>query len=184
MTDKERDAAAASGAGSAIDDDAAGADGPDETDEFGDDDEDEETEAEEAEAAQPSRIGAAAPAAAPGRRLRGQPTTVPAPTVSERAVRVDDRFSSWYVIAVLGVFALILANAVLFGHSGFVTGLVATPTPIATQSPVASAPPSIAPSESAVPSAVPSSPAASPVPSSSVSAAPVSSAPASAPAAS
>ena len=182
MTDKERDAAAASGAGSAIDDDAAGADEPDETDEFEDDDEDKE--AEEAGAAQPSRIGSAAPAAAPGRRLRGQPTTVPAPTVSERAVRVDDRFSSWYVIAVLGVFALILANAVLFGHSGFVTGLVATPTPIATQSPVASAPPSIAPSESAVPSAVPSSPAASPVPSSSVSAAPASSAPASAPAAS
>jgi cytoskeletal protein RodZ len=127
----------------------------------------------------------AAPPARGGRRLRGQPKTAAAPlTASERAVKVDDRFSGWYVIAVVAVFALIFANAVLFGHGGFVGGLFPTPTPTVapTAAPTASpAPTSAAPSVSASPASpsASASPAASPSTAPSVSAAP-SSAPASA----
>ncbi len=137
MTDQERDAAAASGA-----DGATEGTGADEPDELKGDEElegDHEEEFEDAEAATPAGFAPVAPAVPRGRRLRGQPTTVAAPSVSERAVRVDDRFSSWYVIALVAVFGLIFANAILFGHSGFISGLFPTPTPIVTASPVPSA---------------------------------------------
>ncbi|HEY4752039.1 MAG TPA: hypothetical protein VIH37_02065, partial [Candidatus Limnocylindrales bacterium] len=161
MTDQERDAAAAGGAGDDTEDDAAGgeelehveaADEIDEGDEQAEPEE-EEFEGEEFEDEEPATAVPAGAVAAPparGRRLRGQPKTVAAPrTASERAVKVDDRFSGWYVIAVVTVFALIFVNAVFFGHGGFVSGFLATPTP--TIAPTASAAPTSAAPTSAAP---------------------------------
>ena len=185
MTDQERDAAAAEGAERAADEDAATSDELDEgedQDEF-DEDEDEDEGLEDDEAAAPAAVGGASTAATgraglAGRRLRSQPRTVAAPpSVSERAVRVDDRVSGWYVMAVVGVFALIFANAIFLGHSGFVGGLFPTPTPVVTAAPTlapsAAAPSAAAPSSAAPSAASSSSAGASP------SAAPASSAPAS-----
>ena len=149
MTDKERDAAAAEGADGGVDDEEL-----EDEDEF----EDEDVDDEDAVVApsSPSHAATAVPAAA-GRRLRGQPRTVAAPlTASERAVKVDDRFSGWFVIAVVAVFALIFLNAIFLGHSGFVGGLFATPTPAVTASPSLS-PSSVAPSSVPSSSAGPSS---------------------------
>lgn len=155
MTDEERDAAAATDAAGAADEDAADAEEPQELDE---DDELEDDEEQDEEPA-PGFAPIATPTPAGPRRLRGQPTTAAAPTASERAVHVDDRFSRWFVIAIVAVFGLIFANAILFGHAGFVTGLMPKPTPVITASPTvgpsSQAPSSQAPSssESAAPSA-------------------------------
>lgn len=118
--------------------------------------------------AEQGRGGGGAARPADTRRLRGQPRAAELPaSVAERAVRVDDRVSGVFVIAVVAVFALIFANAILFGHSGFVTGLFPTPTPVVTPSPSAAAP---SPSAAAPSSSAPS-PSSSAAPSPSASAA-------------
>lgn len=127
--------------------------------------------------AEQGRGGGGAARPADTRRLRGQPRAAELPaSVAERAVRVDDRVSGVFVIAVVAVFALIFANAILFGHSGFVTGLFPTPTPVVTPSPSpapsSAAPSSAAPSPSAAaPSSAAPSPSSSAAPSPSASAA-------------
>jgi hypothetical protein len=75
-----------------------------------------------------------------------------APTPSQQAVHVEDRASRFFVLIAVGVFVLILLNALLLGHGGLLAP-VKTPAPI----PVASAGPSAAsPPPSAAPSAAPS----------------------------
>ncbi len=185
MTEKERDAAAAEGADGAVDDEEL--EDEDELEDELDEDEDEldeledeedlEDEEEGAVPISPSQAATAVPAAG-GRRLRGVPKAGPAPlTASERAVRVDDRFSGWFVLAVVAVFALIFVNAIFFGHSGFVTGLFPTPTPVVTAAPSlspSSAAPSLEPSSSVVPSSSSAAPSASAGASAPASAAPAS----------
>jgi hypothetical protein len=143
----------------------------DEEDEF----EDEEGEPEEQDVAP---VGAGAAAATGARRTpRGMPARKPAveKTVSEQAVRVDDRASAIFVIGVVGMFVAIFVLALLFGYGSFFGNVFKGPTPAptievtaapsesaaASPSASASAAPSVsvAPSGSAVPSA---SPAASP----------------------
>ena len=145
MTDQERDAAAL-GADAAVDDET----GVDDTD-----------EAEEAAAADDAvesgqdgtaAKGAAAATTGGGRRNRGLPKAAPsAPSVSEQAVRVDDRASAWFVIALVALFAIVLANALLLGHGGLVSHLLPTPTPIVTAAPTAkpTAAPTASPSATA-----------------------------------
>ncbi len=186
MTDEERDPEAAHGPDTATDDTATaplaatdGPDGPDDTVELDEDeDEDEDEEPETAPAAAP---GPAAAGTRGGRRARSQPPSKAAPvvaSVSEQAVHIGDRASAVFTIGVVGVFVAILLYGMLLGHGGFVTNLMATPTPAPTVVPVASASPSAAASPaastpasvapSAAPSGLPSpSPAASPSPSAS-----------------
>jgi hypothetical protein len=158
MTEQERDAAVL-GANGAVDDetvdDAALAEGA-----LGD--EDEQGDAEDAGAtgaavagsgagAAVAAAGAGAGAAAGGRRNRGAPKAAPAaPSVSEQAVRVDDRASAWFVIGLVALFAIVFANALLLGQGGLVSNLFPTPTPIVTPAPTAkpTAIPTAAPSAS------------------------------------
>ena len=96
-------------------------------------------------------------------RRRFGRTTQPAvaPTVSEVAVRIQDRASQVYVAVVVAVFAAILLNALFLGHGGLFA-----PTPSASLLPSAAAP-SAGASAAAAPSA-----GASAAPSASASAAP------------
>ncbi len=110
--------------------------------------------------------GAGAAAVTVGRRKgKGAPAKglVAAPSVAQEAVHVSDRASAVFVVVVVGVFVAIILYGLLFGHSGFVTDVMATPTPVPTVP--ATAAPTVAPS--AAPSA-----SASAAPSASASAAP------------
>ena len=102
---------------------------------------------------------------APPPRAQGPAKAAPAaPTVSEKAVHVDDRASAIFVIAVVGVFIAIFVYALLFGYSGLASGLLpkATPTPTVevSESPAASESASPSASAEASPSAASASPAA------------------------
>ena len=83
-------------------------------------------------------------------RVLRRPAVVAAPTAtptpSELAVRIDDRISAVFVIAVTAFYIAIFVYAIFLGGSGLLTP---TPTP----RPTASAPPVESPSESASPSA-------------------------------
>jgi hypothetical protein len=106
------------------------------------------------------RAIAAAPAsAAIGRRRdRSAAKAAPlAPSVSQQAVRVNDRASAIFVLAIVAMFAGIVVWALLFGYGGFVSDLLPTPTPAPTAVPTAV--PSASPAASGSPAA---SPAASP----------------------
>jgi hypothetical protein len=122
----------------------------------------------------PAGTAAAAVTGSAGRRKgKGAPAKGPvaAPSVAQEAVHVSDRASAVFVIVVVGVFVAIILYGLLFGHSGFVTDVMATPTPVPTV-PATAAPtvaPSAAPSASA--SSAPSASASS-APSASASAAP------------
>jgi hypothetical protein len=123
-------------------------------------------------------IASASAETASRRRLRGTAVkNAPAPTAADDAVHIQDRVSSWFVVATVGVFVVIVAWSLLLGRNGLLTDVFATPRPIAT--PVAtvipseapsvapsiapSVSPSIAPSvaPSAAPSVAPESPGAS-----------------------
>lgn len=145
--------------------------------------EDEIDMADEADEAEDADDLAEAPAAAPAaaasapRRGKGKAAPVPQaapPSVSEQAVHVDDRFSSWFVIAMVAIFVAILAYGVLLGRGGIITDVLATPKPVPTIT--------IAPSPTATPTAAPSA-SASAAPSAAPSASP-SAAPSATPAAS
>jgi hypothetical protein len=147
MTDHERDpeATGPEGAADETDDtDAAGA-----ADDANGDSELEETE--ELEAAEdlgdadlepepepgtgraPAAI-AAAPAARGRRQPKERPPVKVAPSVSDVAVKVHDRASAVFVIGLTTLFSVILLYGLLFGHAGFVSGLLPTPTPRPTAS--------------------------------------------------
>ena len=212
MTDEERDPESAAGAEGTTDQPAdeaatevletpAGADEPagdeqldepdgDEEDEADDEDEledeadDEQELADEATAPVGAAAAAGAAAADTRRAPRGTPPrkTTAAPTVSEQAVRVDDRASAIFVLGVVGVFVAIFVLALLFGYGSFFGNVFKGATPVPTievtaapsesaaASPSASV--SIAPSESvaaspaasqsAAPSASPAAPSPSP----------------------
>ena len=163
MTEQERDAAAL-GADGAVDDEAvtdAALVTEDDADESDQSDETENAANAVPDGEAVAGAGAAA-AAAGGRRNRGLPKAAPAaPSVSEQAVRVDDRASAWFVIALVAIFAIVFANALLLGNGGLVSHILPTPTPVVT--PVPTAKPTASPT--AVPSASPSAaPSASPAP--------------------
>ncbi len=171
MTEQERDAAAL-GADGAVDDEAvtdAALVTEDDADESDQSDETENAANAVPDGEAVAGAGAAA-AAAGGRRNRGLPKAAPAaPSVSEQAVRVDDRASAWFVIALVAIFAIVFANALLLGNGGLVSHILPTPTPVVT--PVPTAKPTAAPTASpkATPTAVPSAsssaaPSASPAP--------------------
>ncbi|HEY5436140.1 MAG TPA: hypothetical protein VIK13_12975 [Candidatus Limnocylindrales bacterium] len=129
----------------------------------------------------PAAAVAAAKASRGARDRRPKAAPAAPPSVSAQAVHVNDRASAVFVLASIGVFVALFAWALLFGHGGFVTNVMATPTPAPTATPAAS--PSAASSPVASGSAAPSgSPAASPAasgsaaPSASASAAPAASA--------
>ena len=120
-----------------------------------------------------------APVAAHRTRDRHPVRAAPvAPSVSDIAVHVSDRGSAVFVLAIVGVFVVILLYGMLLGHNGLISGLFPTPSPsptpiatpapspIATDSPVpsgsAAASGSPAASSSVAPSAAPSSAAPSP----------------------
>ncbi|HEU0243973.1 MAG TPA: hypothetical protein VFQ75_08715 [Candidatus Limnocylindrales bacterium] len=156
----------------------------DEADEDEAEDEDEEDELEDEAAAPVGAAAAAGAAAATGARRtpRGTPPrkATAAPTVSEQAVRVDDRASAIFVVGVVGVFVAIFVLALLFGYGSLFGNVFKGATPVPTievtaapsgsaaASPSASA--SAAPSVSVAPSASPAaSPSAEPSPSPSAS---------------
>jgi hypothetical protein len=97
---------------------------------------------------------AAAAARKKGAASKGAPAA--APSVAQEAVHVQDRASAWFVIITVGVFVAILGYGLLFGHNGLVSGMLATPKPVATVP--ASVEPSVAPSvaPSVEPSTAPS----------------------------
>lgn len=175
MTEQERDAAAL-GADGAVDDEAvtdAALVTEDDADESDQSDETDNAANADPDGAAVAGAGAAA-AAAGGRRNRGLPKAAPAaPSVSEQAVRVDDRASAWFVIALVAIFAIVFANALLLGNGGLVSHILPTPTPVVTPVPTAkptavpSASPSAAPSASPAPTATPAAtatPAPTPTP--------------------
>ena len=152
MTEQERDAAVL-GADGAVDDEAVD-DAALAEDAF----EDEGTGATEAP------VAAASATAAGTQRKRGTPKAAPvAPSVSEQAVRVDDRASAWFVMALVALFAIVFANALLLGHGGLVSNIFPSPTPAVTAAPTAkpTAVPTAKPTAS--PTAVPSA-SATPAP--------------------
>jgi hypothetical protein len=199
MTDQERDPEAAAGAAGPTDEgDTAPGTEPDETaeDELEEAPEDEayEAEAEEegeeagyegggfAEPEPETAVPAGAERARGPERGRGRQPALRAapmaPSVSEQAVRVDDRASAVFVLGVVAVFVGILLYGMLFGHAGFLTGLLATPTPTEVATPVVS----VSPGASESPAGSAASPGASGSPAGSASPAgsPAASAPASA----
>src|SRR4029077_3728341 len=131
---------------------------PEETDEeplpdegFDDADVDDEADADGLEDEE-EEIDERPAAAAPGRR--GSITSAEArrsgpagPSVSERAVHLDDRASAIFVLGIVATFVGIVLYALLAGEAGFFTPL-ATETPFPTEAPSASvsASPSAAPS--------------------------------------
>ena len=124
------------------------ADAAADTDEADDELEDDEAGPEDDGAAPVAAAAAGAAAAGSGRRVpRGLPARKPAaaPTVSEQAVRVDDRASAIFVLAIVGVFVAIFVLAMLFGSGSFFGNVFkgSTPTPAPTVEVTA------APSESA-----------------------------------
>jgi hypothetical protein len=109
----------------------------------------------EAEAADesPIRPVGAPPRSGPeprGPRVRAPKTTRTAFAIDPE-LRIKDPWSAVFVVIAVAVFALILANALLFGHGGAFTP-IPTPSPVPTEGPSES--PSAAPSTS--PSAAPS----------------------------
>jgi hypothetical protein len=92
-----------------------------------------------------------------GPRRRPTAPAQRAPSPSEIAVHVREDWSKAFVIITAVVFILILLNALLLGHGGFLTP-IATPTPIPSPSaePSASGSPGATPSAPASPSATPS----------------------------
>src|SRR3954447_17398098 len=176
MTDEEREPGTAAGGGGETDPaeipgetatlpdaDEALADGQaaalDDADELeGDDLADDEADDIDEEAVPVTAAAAAAgPAAATSARARrGQatPKVAAAPSVSEQAVHIDDRASAIFVIAIVGLFALIFVGALLVGPGSLFGNVLrsATPTPVV-ESASPSASPSGAPSSSASASA-------------------------------
>lgn len=113
--------------------------------------------------------GLATPAASTAAKRRGPAPVAPrAPTPSERAVKVTDAPSRYFVVASVLIFVAILFYGLLGGHGGFLTASP-TPTPVPSESAPASASPaasgSAAPSSSAGASGSPAAPSASPAPS-------------------
>ena len=144
MTDNERDP------------EAPGPDGATDDTEDADDaalDTDAATEADEAEDEGVDAAADVAPAAAAaaGKASRGprdrRPKTTPAaaPSVSDQAVHINDRASAVFVLASIGVFVAIFAWALLFGQGGFVTNVMATPTPAPTATPAPTPTPAATP---------------------------------------
>jgi hypothetical protein len=187
MTDKQRDPKAAGPAGAtddteAVDDAALDIDtAPDAAAPW-----DQADESVDAAADVTPAAAVAAGKASRGARDR-RPKAAPAapPSVSAQAVHVNDRASAVFVLASIGVFVALFAWALLFGHGGFVTNVMATPTPAPTATPAPTPTPAPTASPAASPSAAASpsgSPAASPTasgsaaPSASASAAPAASA--------
>lgn len=159
MTDEERDPEAANGPDPAAEDADREADGADDAEGLA---ENEADEYEDEEEAAPASAPKAVADARGGRRARSQPPAKAAPvvaSVSEQAVHVGDRASALFVIGVVGVFVAILLYGMLLGHGGFVTNVMATPTPVPTVVPVASASPSASASAAASPAASASAPA-------------------------
>jgi hypothetical protein len=121
-----------------------------------------------------------------GPRVRGPKAASRTAFAIDPALRIGDRASAAFVIISVAVFALILANAMLFGHGGALTPIpTASPIPVVTEGPSESpsAVPSIspAPSGSTAPTTSPSgSPSGSTAPTTAPTAAP-SSAPTAAP---
>ena len=111
-----------------------------------------------AAASAPERVGRASAASRSGGRgsRGGRGPAVPprVQTASDIAVHIDDRVSVIFVIGVIVIFGLIFLNAVALGKGGLLSPL-ATPRPIPSASPVASAAPSASPVASAAPSATP-----------------------------
>src|SRR4029453_823815 len=68
-----------------------------------------------------------------GPRVRGPKTTRTAFAI-DPALRIKDPWSGWFVGITVAVFALILANALLFGHGGAFSP-TPTPTPVPTEGP-------------------------------------------------
>ena len=131
-------------------------------DRLGEDEADDEAEADaEAEAVDtgtmtdPAMAGGGTVGRVQVRRRFGR-TTQPAaaPTVSEVAVKIQDRTSQIYVGVVVAIFAAILLNALFLGHGGlFAPKPTASPLPSASAAPASAGPASAAPSASAGPSA-------------------------------
>jgi hypothetical protein len=113
----------------------------------------------------------------PGERRAAQgPPAAAAPTPSQQAVHIEDRASRYFVLLSIGVFVLILLNALLLGEGGLLSP-APTPRPSAGPTALPSASSAASPSLGASPSASGSpgasgSPAASPSPAASASAAP------------
>ncbi|MEO5965728.1 MAG: hypothetical protein ABIR11_09710 [Candidatus Limnocylindrales bacterium] len=131
-------------------DDADGAEADDEADDETTNEADDDLTAVEAGIAGAS-AGAAARTGRKGQGARQQ--VLATPSVSDRAVHVNDRASAIFVIGVVGMFVAIFAYALLFGYSGFVTNVLATPVPTVAPSASAAASPSAATSASPVASA-------------------------------
>jgi hypothetical protein len=193
MTEQERHPTAAGGTEGQADDiddtleprELGSDEGSDEADDDVDetDDGDEGEDLDEGDLEPEPRAVASAAAMAPGGRRgrdRQQPKNAPVlPSVSEQAVHIGDRASAVFVIGVVGVFVAILLYGLLLGGNGFVTGLLATPTPIVTAAPVATDSPAV--SQSAAPSASGSdAPSAAPSAAASPSVAPSAASPSSA----
>ncbi|HEY8869136.1 MAG TPA: hypothetical protein VIM30_07065, partial [Candidatus Limnocylindrales bacterium] len=77
---------------------------------------------EEEEGEAPPRVAPARPGRR-GREFRPARAAAAAPTPSETAVHVSDRWSSAFVTATVAVFAIIFLNGLLFGHGGFLRPL-------------------------------------------------------------
>ena len=120
--------------------------------------EDEEEDEEEPER-RTTPATSAADSRPTGRRARNRDAAKvaqAAPSVSEQAVKIHDRASAVFVLGLVAVFAVILGNGMLGGNGGFLTDMLATPTPLITSAPVTASPvavPSVDPVASASASA-------------------------------
>ncbi len=193
MTDQERDPEA-TGPEGATDGDAAVGGSAAETDTETDTDSETDTDTDDAPGdaagldqipepeawtvgAEDPELGAAAAApasaAAAGKDRGGAKGTGPkqaqaAPSVASEAVKVSDRASAIFVIAVVAVFVAILAWGLIGGKNGFLGSLMATPPPVETVAPDLTAEPSVPASEAPsapAPASVAPSTAPSPEPS-------------------